>query len=317
MNPITTHLETVRLSQDPRVNRTGVVGLDRVVLLAGGLKPSPLMAATGRSTLDLPFDTDRSSLLNRWCRQITDRHGPGNERCSVVIAESDVGPTSRVAGRIIGSDPQITSARDNGLRGPAGTVRDICMDLEPDSMVLIVEAMRCFCGDLRHAVAGAIQRASDITVFRHADGSPAGLYVAKAKAIQLIAAQGFIDIKEQWLQQAIARGSTVRVKDLSESHSFPLRTLEDAITAACALRHDEPTRRRRPLEARVITRRTSTGNEPACRGIHSTAIVRDSIVMRGAQIGAHAIVVRSIVCADAFIKPRTVVVDQIVKAGVG
>ncbi|MFG0329802.1 MAG: hypothetical protein ACF8PN_07895 [Phycisphaerales bacterium] len=316
LNPLTTERDAASATGAVTLPAPDCVALDRVVLLAGGLKPSPLMAASGMSTLDLPLDRGGRSLVERWRRQIVAAQPGGRTRTSFILAESSAGPRSERAREVTEADARFTMTDDPGLRGPAGAVRDLSDDLDDNATILIVEAMRYSTSDLSDALTSAARGKAEVTVFRHDDDRPAGLYLTTARMLRLIADEGFIDIKEQWLQAVLGRGVEVRVVEMADGYSLPVRTLEDAIAVAYS---SHPAAEGMSPVRRFATQTETTGDAGAfidpTAEIHSDAITANSIIAADAIIEADALVVRSVIGAGAVVSRGTVVVDRVVKRG--
>jgi hypothetical protein len=285
------------------------------LLLAGGLKPSPLVAQTGGSVLDLHLRSN-TTVLSHWLDRVEALGSPAP------------GPVIHIAHGVATPAPNDAAARRRGFRlrieedrqefrGPAGAVKDACADYPHDSIVLVVEAARYIAGNLSPMVAEHIERNADITVGCNPDNSPAGVFLVRCKTLELVPPIGFMDLKEQWLGKVVEAGLNVRVHRLRGFASYELRTREDFLAAARA--------------AGGLLNATF----PASSGVHQIgnsaytdrslpegvevgdgAVIVDSVIMPGARIGQEAVVARSIVCPAGVVAPGATVVDTVVPASV-
>ena len=287
--------------------------LGACVLLAGGLKPSPLTAAAGISTLDL-FVGPGTTLLERWIgilQPLFSDLGKADIRvihCDATPPPS--APTTRPAASVV-----IERDRQR-YRGPAGVTRDFCDDLGPEADVLIAEGARLLGCDLAGFAADHAQSGADVTVATNPDGSPAGLYIARCSTLAMVPQRGFMDLKEQWLSRVVAAGLNVRVFMLAAPGAPALRTRAQYQRACFAM---QPHATASPWHAHGFTRgvlvRGRAGNIIA-RGaeVDPTALLAHTIIMPGARVGAGAVVARSILCPGARINPGEEIVDAVVTA---
>lgn len=279
----------------------GEYSLAACVLLAGGLKASPLTAATGASPLDLHL-FGRSTVLELWlqhCDALSRASGrPLDVR--VIYGQANLPPSAPHA---VPAHLRFSMQADHRqYRGPAGTVHDAVADLAPDATIMIAEGARFIAADLRQVVAQHHARAAEITVVCNADSTPAGIFFARRSTLDLVPRIGFMDLKEQWLTRAVATDRHVRVHRLAGNSSYELRTPAQFLAAANAARAS--------IEASPEDLSDPSGRNGA--EIAPGALVVDSVIMPGAVVGERCVVVRSIVCAGAHLEPGTMVVDGVV-----
>lgn len=285
--------------------------IDRVVLLAGGVKPSPLARLLGAPTLDLPILPDRT-LLDLWLEAF---EGAREVR---LVHRRDLPPRSP-AHPAKGASFVAQPDKDD-FRGPAGITRDVTEDMAPESLVLIAESARFPAVSLRDMLAAHRESGADITLGVNPDRSPGGLLLFRRELIADVAEQGFTDLKEQWLGRLIKGGADVRAFDLEAPGAFLIRSPEAAIEAARwadellqAAQPDQPDRpadAHEPAKDQAVDRGVRVVQPGAT--VDPTARVIDSIVMSGARVGPGAIVARSILCPSADIPSGAEVVGRVI-----
>jgi len=286
------------------------IDLAACLLLAGGLKPSPLVAQTGESVLDLYLKPD-ATVLSLWLDRIEE------------IASHAPSPVVHVAHGASTPAPNDAPARRRGFRlrieedrqefrGPAGAFKDACGDYPADSMVLVVEAARYVAGDLSPMLAEHVKNGADITVGCNPDNSPAGVFLIRCKTLELVPHIGFMDLKEQWLGKAVEAGLSVRIHRLGGFYSYELRTREDflgAARAAWGLFNATPAR---PAGVHLNGNSAAEKSLPETVEVGDDAVIVDSVIMPGARIGKNAVVARSIVCPAGVVSEGASVVDAVV-----
>jgi hypothetical protein len=297
--------------RDARGELAQRLDLAACVLLAGGLRPSALVAATGCSVLDLSL-TPQRTVLECWIDRLTECTDPLRRPVPIRIVHDAILPppwpgARRAADVIVEQEPK-------ALRGPAGVIRDLCLGYGADRHVIVAEAARYVGGSLLPLLLDHVRHGADVTVAANADGTPAGLYAIRCGTLGLIPAVGFVDLKEQWLRRAVAAGLDVRVHEIGGPGALPLRSRRQMLRAAVVANTAASVETGGP-EAASAER--GSGLRVICTGslIGPGAVVEGSIVMPGATIGSNAVVVRSIVAPNARVEPRTDIVDAVVHAG--
>ncbi len=335
----------------PRVPHSDAPGasrpVDLVVMLAGGLKPSPLAAAAGRSVLDLSVD-GRQTVLGHWLEHLAPLAaasvGDGPGLPVRILHGSALAPTApdRLPDGLAGWLPaglELTIERESKeFRGPAGVVKDAAEHLPEGATILVVEAARWFGGDLCEVVRAHHQYDRDgrtkdgegpsaVTVVAGQGRAPAGIVVLERSTLDPISQLGFMDLKEQWLSKVAEGGRAVRVVDLGGTPSVLLREREGLLRAAryASIRDS--------VGASIgVGNRSEEGGPDGLHSLRSlycgsdqgyfaavspdatiqpnTSIV-DSVIMEGAVVKAGAIVARSVICPGAVVREAEVVVDQV------
>jgi len=292
----------------------GATTLCACILLAGGLRPSELTAAVGRSVLNLYLTQDRTT-LGLWLDRLEGLRAPGCEPPPARVIYDESAPAPTRAG--VGSTDRVSIEKEKRqYRGPAGALRDACETYAEDDVILAADAGRCLLGDLRPMLDDHARRSADVTVACNEDGTPAGLYLVRCGALKLAPKSGFMDFKEQFLSKAMREGLTILAHRLGERRSsLPLRTRGQFLAAAARLAGVPAP------DAGGILVRGGEASEVGVGGLRvvspeaevaQDAVVADSVVMPGALVGAGAVVARSIVCPGARVEAGAHVVDAVV-----
>ena len=287
----------------------------RCVLLAGGLKPTPLEVGAGMPAVRL-FPTGEVSVLDNWIARLREistvgEMGVGRTEVHVVFDHA----RSAIEAPTMRGGLELIFVRESGAyRGPAGVVHDVTTRFDDEAMVLIAEANRWVETSLAPMLAAHQSNAADVTVGRQADGSPAGVYVAKRSALELINPKGFVDIKEQWLSTCLASGLRVMVHTLEGGGARSMRNRPDVLNIA---RESAEKQMGTVISAREsIFGVSESGSAGQWRAVSSraevdpSARVLGSVVMPGAIVGAGAVVARSIVAPGGVVGAGEEIVDQ-------
>ena len=312
---------------DPTLSPT----IDLCVLLAGGLRPSPLASAAGRSVLDLSVDGKRS-ILQHWLDLLGALASPDGKPIPVRILHGSALAPASPAEEDIPASLDITIERETkDFRGPAGVVKDAADHLPPEATVLVIEAARWFSGDLaeivraHHAPAHADRYAAQpapqssasnhtaVTVVANRDRSPAGVVVLQRSTLDPISQLGFMDLKEQWLGRIREIGRVVRVFDLGSRSSLVLREREGLLAAArsAATNHGQAPVFR-PLYSEYQQGYFAAVSPYST--IEPNTSIADSVIMEGAVVKSGAVVARSVICQGAVVGPGEVIIDRVLPA---
>lgn len=194
------------------------------LILAGGLRPHPLAQATGQSTLDL-WITPTRTVLGAWIDHIAPLTG---RPLRVVFGGGVPQPTAPEY-----APEAVTIVREpNRYRGPAGVVRDQCASGDSSDTILVVEAARWLDGDLTEFLVAHASSGAAVTIATNPDKSPAGLYMLRRETLELVAERGFIDLKEQWLENVKQSGHMICVHELTHPGTRALQTHGQFLEAA-------------------------------------------------------------------------------------
>ncbi len=281
------------------------IGAVAVLMLGGGIRPSPLGFAAGGSVLDLHVAPD-TTLLQMWRDRW--RHALGNGaliRC--LVAQGAAPPRSAPEGVVVEID-----RRD--YCGPAGAVRD-AVELMDDGTLLAVHEGASHSGcDVGEALRTHIDRGADASVCMNADGSPAGMYFCRAEHFREVSRVGFTDLKEQLLPRLRSRGVQIGVIELPGAGITALRQraafLGAAIGPGAAV--FAPASRLEPTIVGAGGDGRATSVVSAAATIASSARIVQSVIMPSVRVDEGAVVVRSLVCSGAALRPGARIVDAVV-----
>lgn len=286
------------------VVRTRCPEVGAVVLLAGGLTPSPLARTAGRSVLDLWVSAGQS-VLARWVTLLAEA-GVSRGAPARVIHSREVPTPSPVAG------VEVHTERD-GYRGPAGAVADATADLGADELVMVIEAHRYHACPLSEGLGQAQVQGADLVITCNADHSPGGVYLIRRSVLERVPKAGYLDLKEQLIERAVEAAHRVEHAEYRRVCSVPIRSRRELLAAA-ALAQDIAGERGASGDGRVLTgQRWSSVVAPDAR-VGEGATVVESIVMPGARIGEGALVARCVVCPGASVGEGETVLDRVVRA---
>jgi glycosyltransferase involved in cell wall biosynthesis len=276
------------LQTDPTLTAQGI-DLAATIILAGGLRPSPLARAAGCSVLDL-WPTPDQTVLDAWLDRIAELAGELSRVIPVRVVHDAATPPPWP--RRGSGGPLIIEQEPRPLRGAAGLLHDVCRDYGSHDHVLVAEGARLLTCPLEPLLADHARHGADVTVAANPDHAPAGVYVVRCGVLDLVGPSGFVDLKEQWLPRVVDAGLNVRVHELAGSGAMPLRTRRQFVDAAA------------PGDSRVV-----------CAGglIGPEATVTGSIVMPGAVVGPMANVVRSLLCPGSRVGAGAHIVDAVVR----
>jgi len=340
---------------------TGGLCVHACVILAGGLKPSPLAAAVGMSVLNLPLRPGQS-VLQHWIEHLCALchsedaaepgvpTGPGPEPATRLVvpvddaarSQTDNGATTGGSAPAPGlrAAPELVLAytantpgpvaperhgplrfrrvvTPAGLRGPAGSVYDICVDLPSEAHVLVLEGNRYLTRGLDAFLRCHRENGADVTVACNPDRTPAGMYLLRRRTLDLVQDRGFVDLKEQWLKKVAQNNFGVRIHHLGAGQAFPLRSWRQ-FRGAARVAQGLPFAVRFLSEPDRLNNSGHAGPVDVLRIVSDSAvvaddaIVADSIVLDDARVDAGAVVVRSLIGPGAVVARGRRVVDQIV-----
>lgn len=314
-------MRTSGVNGRPDVRQDGAVNSFRLpsigcVLLAGGLKPTPLASGTGMSALWLFPDGERS-ILDNWIDHLfAIGEAPSSETIGIdvriiVDKRMDFGGNARTNGSL----RVMFEVESSAYRGPAGAAKDVAAEFTDDTTVLIVEANRWLASSLRPMIVEHVQRNADITVARQADGSPAGIVAANRKALDRAGARGFVDLKEQWLPSCMRAGLDVFVHTFDGPGASLVRTHGDLLRLSRRLSTGrdelEQALTGPALTAACVTEVERWSAVSSRADVHPTARIMSSVVMPGARVEEGAVVARSILPPGSQVRAGADVAEMI------
>lgn len=291
----------------------GGVRIDRLVLLAGAVRPSDLSRGTGRGALDLPITPTRT-LLGEWCEQagrVAALAGSDSLPVDVVLD-----PTSE-APNLPGADDRvrIEIRRDEtSYRGTGGALRDIAASMDGHGVILVANAGQILSRGLDELTLRLASVNADVALVAHDDGTPSGLMLLSTRALADVNTVGFVDFKEQVLP-TLCHTFDIRAVRFTRATAKPVRTLESYI-AALRDHHDAVVSGGTGVDP-FTERWAPTFSVPESGAeVDPTARLHDSVVLSGARVESGAVVVRSVIAADAVVGRGRIVVDEVVSSGV-
>ncbi len=266
------------------------------IILTGGLQPSPLQRMCPCSVLSLAIERG-VTVLDHMLRRITEA-APGERPPLVKVVYGHSVPAPAKPKDTLGLDVTIMP-ESRRWRGPAGTLLDLCESVASTDSLLVLEGNRWFGSSLAGMVTDHVASGADITLAQSADRSPAGAYMIRRAALDLVPRNGFLDLKEQLIDKLLKDERIVRVWTLDPPGSLALWSLESFVHVAKAASNGGE-------DWNII--------EPGAH-VHATATLIDSVVMHDATIGEDAIVARSIVLPGAAVGAGTEIVDAVAHGG--
>ncbi|MEM7624427.1 MAG: hypothetical protein AAF333_02240 [Planctomycetota bacterium] len=287
--------------------------LRAVVLLAGSVRANQLRKATGRSALEMPVGDNRT-VLDCWREQLvtmSEQLGIDNLPVRVMVDQaSGMKPGVSQHGPV-----QLSIELDpSEFRGTGGLLSDLAREYRDDDLILATHASQLLFEPLAELSGALAEAAADVSMVCSADGTPSGLMLIRCGCLRDINPVGFVDLNEQALP-AIASCGDVRVVRYDQPTARSLRTLSSYLETLREYHHrhlgPRKAREQRPPEPWEKT----FGIVESGAQVHETAIVHDSVVMAGARVEAHAVLVRSIVCPDIVIPRGRSEIDRVVGGG--
>ena len=274
------------------------------VVLAGGIRPSPLIEALGQPTLCLQID-DRTTLLGAWLDALQNT-GRCESVTIVVSSETDAVSIEQTLQEI--RRCELTSLRVRVIveparwRGTGGIMRDVASQMVNADCVLMVEGT-CLPPIALHELVECLQGPIIAAVGIGPRSQPAGAFAVLREAFQFVPAIGFFDIKEQLLPSLYANGLGAKAVEIAEQ-VIRLRSREGYLQAVAAqLKHREQfTGAKRPILAATVS--------PQARVVGACLIARDAIIEPG------AVVHDSVVLENAVIRSGAVVSRSVIGSGV-
>ena len=271
-----------------------------VVMLAGGLQPSPLMRQLEIPLLCLPLGP-QGTLLGAWLATIG--RTPGCTDVRIVVNTENDAQTIRCLGDTDvpdnGADVAI-STEPASWRGTGGLLRDLTRDVSGDSVVVAVEAHCLPPASLEPLLQGLEDDETDAVVGAGPDSEPAGLYAFKGDAISSIPSLGYFDLKEQLFPNLSDRGRPARLVRMGRR---VIRVRERSGYLAAVRASLAETGPRCSPQATVSPLARIAGPciiEPDAV-IEAGAVVNESVVLAGALVCRRAVVSRSVVARGAVI----------------
>jgi hypothetical protein len=286
--------------------------LRAVVLLDGTVRRSPFAEALDRSLLELPIAAGQT-LLDLWRRevaQLAESLELPDLRCRIMVGHTTRAPALRWQDREAAFSAE---ADPSSLRGTGGVLRDLAEAHDDDDLLLVANAVQLLIQPLHVLAEEMGNRGGDVTVAANGDGTPSSLALISCRALRLLPRLGFVDLKEQGLP-LMSRSLEVTTLWHSSGCGLPIRTPRDYLSAVRA--HQRVAAGKPPMLQPFEEhwqRSFSLVEEGAL--VSGDATLHDTVVLRGAQVGAGTLVADSILCAGASVRGRENIVRRLVNAG--
>jgi NDP-sugar pyrophosphorylase family protein len=274
-----------------------------VVLLSGTVRSTPFHAAINRSPLELPLSHDRQ-LLDDW----KDHQAALSYECGQPVELRVL--LDRNAPRPVHRRPQHAHVRIEHdtleLRGTGGILRDLAEEFDDEDLIVVTSGAQLLGRPLRDFVSELAECEADVAIAAHNGALSSVLFLVRCGCLRTIAQRGFIDFKEQALPAIAARGRVV-VREWPNRIGIPIRSESQYISAlkwyhrgsrgAAAFEEDWECR------FRIV--------EPGAN-VHPETLLHDAVILRTAQVGRGATIVRSLVCEGATVRRGITVADVLV-----
>lgn len=278
-----------------------------VILLAGGLRTSDLHQSLGFPAAGLPLEP-RRTVLQSWVEVLRADDRLRGARLSLTCSsERDREWFSAEVRRLTNAGPIEVTLDRRPHRGVGGVVADTVSEFDQDLDVVVVEVNTLPPPSVSIAL-DALRESASLVVGSSIDDRPAGVVVLKRRVLEIVPRIGYLDLKEQFLPQAVARGFRAVAARITPTAV----RISDRRNYLRAVRIWQETRRLPDAGHRSSS--TGSGRSVICEGavVHDRSVIRDSVVLPGAVIAGGAVVARSVVGPMIRIPENTIVVDGIV-----
>ncbi len=261
--------------------------------------------------LDLPLSAS-TRLMDVWLeriRQLADQVEwfGGDLDVRILAGTSNAMPTHRA-----GEFPWLRAALDpNDLRGTAGALRDHCRQFRDDDHVLVATASQCPDPGLLARFVSAADLSAGVSIAAGERRAPSGCMLIRCAALREIPEIGFIDLKEQALEE-IAYTHGARVVTIREPVPRVIRGLESYIDAVRSWHLWGSLRgvtASRPFDEHwrpafsVVEEGASVGSDVR---------LHDSVVLAGGVVESGSTLVRSVVASGGVVRRKRKVFEKVV-----
>jgi hypothetical protein len=284
-----------------------------IILLGGAVRGTEFAATIQRSILDLPLGGGGGgrggSLLQHWGTEISALSrslGMDAIPTRLVIGPNCPFPQSRTESPGV----HLTIERDPvEFRGTGGVLRDLAQDYADDDLLLVANSNYLAAEPLTDRAERLLSAAGDVRLLAGPNQSPGGMMLLRCGVLREIAVSGFVDFKEQALP-AIGRRHAVRVVAGGDSPCFSIRGWDDYLAALRS--HHRPTKRHDSSPYQETWQpRFRIVEEPA--DVDGTAVVHDSVILRGGRVEPGATVVRSLVGPTGFVRRGSTAIGRLIQ----
>lgn len=274
-----------------------------VLILAGGLNPTPLQDLMGFPVAGLPVSRERT-LLSAWLAVISEslgsKRGSTHLLCGTVADEHWFIAELR---RATMSDLGVEVRRDGRPhRGVCGLLADTAAECDLAEWVLVIELTTLPPRSLE-PLLGAATAGVSMVVGSSRDDRPAGAFLLRRELLKDVPKIGYLDLKEQFLPQLVARGHRIEAADLADT----------AVRMTDRRNYLRSVRIWQSENNVVATAPNIAGHSVVAAGVELApdAFVIDSVVLPGASIGPRCVVARSVVGPLIRLPEGSVLVDAV------
>lgn len=282
--------------------------LRALVLLGGSVGRNILMAATGRSVLDLPIASG-VSLIDNWhahATNFTEASGIAPFTVRLRLGTDTPAPTI-----VQCNAHRFLLERDEfGFRGTAGVLHDISREYDDDDLILVSGASQLLLEPLDCLASELASREADIALIAHTDGTPTTLMLIRCGCLRSVPEIGYSDLKEQALP-SIARDHRVEVVRRESPCSLPIRTVGD-YTRALRQYH-------RLLEGVSVVQSPFQEDWKATFAlveqgaeVDAGARLHDTVVLRGAKVKRGTFLANSVVCRNGVVREGQTLANRLI-----
>lgn len=272
-----------------------------------------LAEQVGRSPLDLPID-QRQTVGSSWRDQVTALAGSlGLPSLELLIVG---GQEARSCGQLDaggGAGCRVSHMPDpSELRGTGGLLHDVAARFADDQFLLVSTGSTILLNPLDQLFRSLLDAEVDVAFLARGDEA-FNVTLVRCGALRDLPTIGFVDFKEQAIPR-IKSGRSVEAVHCPDRPSVTMRNgaqYLDGLRLLHTRLSAGGSRNAGPVVPEAFREewRPTFGIVEEGAEADSTAIVHDSVIMRGAKVGRRAIVARSL------ISPGMVVADDAVVVG--
>lgn len=282
-----------------------------MLVLYGSVRATPLARRVDRSLLDLPLT--RGSIAQHHLASAmacARRFGLENFELRVLVDTESPAPTG-LEGDSPADIPCVVQQDASPIRGVAGVLSDATQGMGDDEYIIVSSGAQVYLEPLDDLVHAMAKKEADVAFVSSRDGAPVGVWLIRAGVLKSIKPVGYVDLKEQALEQW-KHQHKVCVVERPRAYVQPARSLTeylDAVRAEAAgpgaggATIDEDPYREDWESAFSIV-------EPGAM-VSEGAILHDSIALSGASVGKGAVVVRCVLCPGSVVSPGARVNDRV------
>jgi mannose-1-phosphate guanylyltransferase len=279
----------------------------RAVIVWCQTTATPLVNATGRSTLDLPVD-GQHTILGSLMKEIDGLgRSAGIGHLPTRLLTNPLG--AKLLFGVRSQYPQLSAElHPFDARGTGGVMCDVGRHYQDDDLLLILEAAQISEEPLAAAARELAFRAADVSVFAHADQSPSVMMLVRCGCLRSLPRLGSVDLRTQGLPM-IARKHRVDVVNRPKASGSLIETLGQYIGVLRRYHQRTLTPAQTPQSESAhwqpIFSLVEHGGE-----VFPGATLYDAVVLKGGRVEAGATVVRSVVGPGCVVRQRESCIDS-------